>query len=544
MERSISFSRGKGKLTHNDRTFISPNVDPTRTQNNIIIVNRSLGEAYEEVFGKAQAAYNEKQKRKDRRIDDYFTKLFGVSADSSEATEVIRNDNKQQSFYEWVIGVGSAYDTALVNWQNSLGQQVSANPEAARLAAVCLTEYVTGDAGAGVPSYEERNPYLYLVKAIIHMDEKTPHIHLDAVPFADGYKTGMTRQQGIAKALAAMGYGTGETAIAKWQESERAVFRGICERHGLEIRDEEKSRGYTVLTQQFGEFHENEIAIKEQRERIAENDITIKDQKAKFDELKVQREREAAQQAVQATQAQARLEVMQEQAKSLQSRTEGLQSEIDSLTQNRDALQAEIDELEQKKTGVLRKLVNSFRAKPTLQAAEQLLDKSQEVQQALTEQVQKELEKTQQARKEAEESRDMAALYEDERAVAQRKADKLLKRAEKINSEAEAAYADRLDEAEDEIQRRIEQGIQQGIEKYEHDNRKRFAELDRRFENKQQALQRLESALVDKSTSLYAHGLYGIAKNNSDTVAERIKTMREKSQEGRNNGSRNSYTGR
>lgn len=266
--RSISFSRGKGKLTHTDRTFISPNVDQSRTAQNIVLINQNLSEAYAKIFGEAQANFNVKQKRKDRRIDDYFCKLFGVAADDKTATEVLTNTNKQQSFYEWVVGVGGAYDTGLVDWVNDNGEQVKANPEAAQLAAVCLTEYINGNPEAGVSGYAERNPNFHVMKAIIHMDEKTPHLHIDAVPFADGYKKGMTRQQGIAKALEAMGYGTGETAIAKWQEAERAVFREICERHGFVIRDEEKSRGYTVLTRQYGEFKENELKLEQQQSEL------------------------------------------------------------------------------------------------------------------------------------------------------------------------------------------------------------------------------------------------------------------------------------
>ncbi len=285
MDRSISFSRGKGKYTHTNREMISDNVDRDRIQNNIIIKSQSLSEAYTEIFGKSQTEFNEKQKRKDRKIDDYFCKLFGVSADSKEATEVIKNDNKQQSFYEWVIGVGSAYDTALVDWKNTKGDLIKANPEAAQLAAECLTEYITGNAEADVKSFEERNPNFHICQAIVHMDEKTPHMHLDVVPFSDGYKKGMSRQQGIAKALEAMDYGTGETAIAKWQESERAVFREICERHGFTIRDEQKSRGYTVLTRQYAEYKENELALEQQQELIEGQQELIEEQQQKIDKL-------------------------------------------------------------------------------------------------------------------------------------------------------------------------------------------------------------------------------------------------------------------
>lgn len=269
-ERSMSFSRGKGKLTHNDREMIAPNVDTERTPNNVVLVNQSLPDAYNEVFGASQADYNAKQKRKDRKIDDYFEKLFGVSAEDTRATEILTNDNKQQSFYEWVIGIGSAYDTAIVDWETESGKPISANPQAAKLATECLREYIEGNESIGVPSFAERNPNFYVFQAFIHLDEKTPHLHFDAIPYSDGYKRGMTRQQGIAKALEAMGYGIGETAIAQWQEKERAVLRKISESHGFKIRDEQKSRGYTVLTRQYGEYKENELALEEQQAQIEE----------------------------------------------------------------------------------------------------------------------------------------------------------------------------------------------------------------------------------------------------------------------------------
>ena len=283
-ERSISYSQGKGKLTHNDRSFTADNVDPERTKDNIVHKNESIAEAYETIFGDAQEKYNSKQKRRDRKIEDYFEKLFGVSADDKNATEIIENENKQRSFYEWVVGVGSAYDTGIVDWENSEGEKIEGNPEAAQIAKECLTEYIEGNPEAGTLSFQERNPNFYLFQAITHMDEKTPHTHIDVIPFSDGYKKGMTRQQGIAKALEAMGYGTGETSIAKWQETERAVFREICERHGLVIKDEEESRGYSVLTRQYGEFHENEIKLKKQKSEISKNDDQLAEQKLKIEE--------------------------------------------------------------------------------------------------------------------------------------------------------------------------------------------------------------------------------------------------------------------
>lgn len=563
MARRISYSRGRGKSTHNNRELIADNVDVSRTKDNIIIKDQPLDEAYKEIFGVAQSEYNSKQKRKDRRIDDYFDKLFGCSATDNKATEIITNDNKQQSFYEWVIGIGSSIDTALVDWTDSKGNEYKADLEAARTAALCLKEYMLGSEELGIPSYEQRNPNFHVVQAIIHMDEHTPHLHKEIVPFCDGYKKGMTRQQSISKALEAMGYGIGETAILKWQQSERDVFETICKAHGFEVAVPEKGRGYDIPTRQYSKWAELERATRAEQEKL--DDLTEQEQR-KQEEIE-QHKREAAQQAVQATQAEARLEAMQEQEQALQSRTESLQSEIDTLlqnrdvlseqeqvlqsrteglqgeigtlTQNRDALQEQVDDLEFKKTGVLRNLVRCFRAKRTIQAAEQIIANAEELEEALTEEKQKELEKARAARQEAEDSRDAAALHESEIVEAKRQADKLLEQAEQTNAIAKTAYEDRLDEAEDEIQQRIKEGVEQGINDYLQTYKDRFATLDRqildldnRIESKQQALRRLGTTVTKKSIDLYTHPLYRLAESNSEQSAERIKAMRDKSQGG------------
>ncbi len=233
MARKISYARGRGKLRHNNRDMISANVDKSRIADNITIVKQDLGEAYKQIFGEAQAAYNAKQKRADRKIDDYFQKLFGRPPTDT----VLKNDNKQQSFYEYVVGVGDMHDTGFAS-----------NPEMAEKAVECLEEYMR--------DFPRRNPNFYVFNAVVHKDEATPHMHFDFIPFADGYKTGMARQQGIAKALEQMGYGKGEKAYINFTQSERNVFRETCERHGIEVADEEKGRGETLTTAAYREYAE------------------------------------------------------------------------------------------------------------------------------------------------------------------------------------------------------------------------------------------------------------------------------------------------
>lgn len=256
MARKISFARGRGKLRHNNRDIVSANVDPSRIADNITIVKQDLGEAYKQIFGEAQAAYNAKQKRADRKIDDYFQKLFGRSPTDT----VLKNDNKQQSFYEYVVGVGDMHDTGFAS-----------NPEMAEKAVECLKEYMR--------DFSKRNPNFYVFNAVVHKDEATPHMHFDFIPFADGYKTGMTRQQDIAKALEQMGYGKGEKAYINFTQSERNVFREICERHGIEVADEEKGRGETLTTAAYREYAEvkekTQIAEKNLEQLSTENETKI-----------------------------------------------------------------------------------------------------------------------------------------------------------------------------------------------------------------------------------------------------------------------------
>lgn len=243
--KHVSFSRGRGKLGHNRRGFLTPNVDPAKVKDNIVIKRQELTDAYEELFGAVQQVYDSKQKRKDRKIGDYYKKLFGEPKD-----EIVKggNNDKQQNFYEYVIGIGDKDDTGF-----------ETNPEDAAIAVECLKEYFYGNAEHGLKSFEERNPNFHLMDAVIHCDESTPHAHYDIIPWSDGYKTGMTRQQGINRALEKMGYGSnGSKAIAAWTRAERQVFREICERHGIEVAKEEKGRGFDYTVDEYKEHKELE----------------------------------------------------------------------------------------------------------------------------------------------------------------------------------------------------------------------------------------------------------------------------------------------
>ena len=216
--KTISFPKGKGSIRHNNREFISSNVDRSRTHMNVYFIQEALEAAYQKCFGQALADYNAKQKRKDRMKGNYIT-------------EIKNSGNGEKVFYENVVQIGDMYDTGI----SSSGQPLH---EDALLAAEVLKEYVR--------TFQERNPNLYLFNAVLHMDEATPHLHIDYIPVAHGYKTGMETRNSLTKALQQQGipkavsHDRNETVF--WQERERAYLKELCAERGIEICEKGEKR--------------------------------------------------------------------------------------------------------------------------------------------------------------------------------------------------------------------------------------------------------------------------------------------------------------
>jgi len=138
--------------------------------------------------------------------------------------------------------------------------------EAAEKATACLCEYMRG--------FSERNPNFYVFNAVIHLDEKTPHLHIDYVPVGH-YKRGVDTQNGIAQALKEMGYGTGKNAIAKWRQSEYLIFREICEKNGFIISEPKKSRGVSFAVDEYKEIQQEKERLTEELQPLREMELAV-----------------------------------------------------------------------------------------------------------------------------------------------------------------------------------------------------------------------------------------------------------------------------
>lgn len=231
-EKSISMCQGNGSLSHNNRDFTARNIDSSRTADNIVFVQQDLGEVYHLLFGEAIERYNARQKRNDRRIPDYFQHLFNRSPSAS----VITGTNKQKSFYEDLVQIGTKDDTGV------------GSPDA-EIAIACLREYMEG--------FQARNPNFHVFNAVMHLDEATPHLHIDYIPVGH-FGNGIDTRNAMAKALEEMGHGKGANAINRWRLSEWEVLHQICISHGIEISEPKKSRGYSYTVQEYRE-HQDKI---------------------------------------------------------------------------------------------------------------------------------------------------------------------------------------------------------------------------------------------------------------------------------------------
>lgn len=222
----VSFSQNKGNLSHNERKFYTNNIDIDRSKDNLQFYSLSVEEAYKEYFGNAIDEYNRTQKRKDRlkSVDKY---LF----------ELRENEHKkgaEKPFYEIVVQIGDKNTCNILN-----------NKEQAENAKNVLIEYVKG--------WQDRNPNLRVFNATIHMDETTPHLHLDYIPVATGYKQGLKVRNSLSKALECQGLGKGvgrnDNASIRWQKQEREVIKDLAINHGFEIEEKGVDRPHLSVSE-------------------------------------------------------------------------------------------------------------------------------------------------------------------------------------------------------------------------------------------------------------------------------------------------------
>ena len=193
---------GKGSLNHNSRKFHAKNTDPNRTNWNVEYCNEDIKDVYHELFDDALKRYNDKQTRKDRKIDDYYEK--------------IRSGKQEKLFHEVILQIGD---------KDNMGSETMEG----QLAAKILDEYMRG--------FQERNPTLRVFAAHLHLDEATPHLHIDFIPYVTGSKRGLDTRVSLKQALSSLGFKGGlrsETELNQWVQSEKQKLAMVMRENEIE----------------------------------------------------------------------------------------------------------------------------------------------------------------------------------------------------------------------------------------------------------------------------------------------------------------------
>lgn len=210
MSLTISLTAGTPELDHNRRKFIAENVDGVRSKSNIVLKDMSLLEAYQEAFGAAIEAYN-KTARKYLRLTPkkYLDKII-AGADKK---------NNPKPCLELILQVGDKDTAGFI-----------AAPENAAKAKDILVDF-------SQQLIRQTQGHMIILGVYVHMDESTPHVHIDFIPLAHNYKKGLQVRNSLDKCLREMGYTSKNkkiNATTAWQFDLRDQLVEICKKHGLE----------------------------------------------------------------------------------------------------------------------------------------------------------------------------------------------------------------------------------------------------------------------------------------------------------------------
>lgn len=318
MKRTISFMTGKGSVNHNSRKFHAKNTDPERSYLNVKYCNENVKDVYHELFDEALARYNEKQSRSDRRIEDYYEK--------------IRSGKQEKPFHEIILQIGD---------KDNMG----AKTENGQLAAKVLDKYMQ--------DFQQRNPTLRVFSAYLHMDEASPHLHIDFVPYTTGSKRGLDTRVSLKQALAALGFKGGtrrETELNQWVAYEKEQLAAVMLEHGIEWEKKGTHEKHLSVLDFEKKEREKEVAELEQsisdgKERLS--DIQIQQRKAEQETEQIRQEGEAIRQEVSELSETSNL--LKEQAATLAEYKEKLLSDNEKLEKQQKKLQQEIEKMVQSK---------------------------------------------------------------------------------------------------------------------------------------------------------------------------------------------------
>jgi len=345
LKRTISFMTGKGSVNHNSRKFHAKNTDLERSYLNVEYCNENIKDVYHELFDEALSRYNEKQTRNDRRIDDYYEK--------------IRSGKQEKPFHEIILQIGD---------KDTMG----AETEEGQLAAKILDEYMQ--------DFQRRNPTLRVFSAHLHMDEATPHLHIDFVPYITGSKRGLDTRVSLKQALTALGFKGGtrrETELNQWVSAEKQQLAAIMLEHGIEweqkgthekhlslldFEKQERTKEVAALEAQKAELEEHNATMQEVNEKWLDQLENIEHDIFSAQESRKEADKQAEQAKKKASQYEKKLTEIAPMVKDMERFAEKYSADPDEVLPEAGTLETGKSYREKKAKPLIKKIVTVLRS--------------------------------------------------------------------------------------------------------------------------------------------------------------------------------------
>ena len=345
LKRTISFMTGKGSVNHNSRKFHAKNTDPKRSHWNVEYCNQDIREVYQELFDEALERYNSKQTRKDRKIEDYYEK--------------IRSGKQEKPFHEIILQIGD---------KDNMGATTKEGQMAARI----LDEYMK--------DFQRRNPTLRVFSAHLHMDEATPHLHIDFVPYTTGSKRGLDTRVSLKQALSALGFKGGtrtETELNQWVAAEKQQLASIMLDHGIEweqkgthekhlslldFEKKERAKEVAELEAKKEKLQEENAAYREINENLHEQLMQVDDEISSLKEDLEKSRQEAEKAQKQADKYQKRMKELAPMVRNMERLAADFSTDPEQTLPEANALESAKSYREKKAKPLIKKIVQVMRS--------------------------------------------------------------------------------------------------------------------------------------------------------------------------------------
>lgn len=274
MTLSFKTNPRQTNIRHNNRELTEKefksdahkHIQREKSKYNIQIFKRDIKDVYHELFDDALNAYNAKQKRKDRKIDDYYKHV-----------QKSKNLDLQREF---IVAVGNKAD-----WEKLSFEEKQEVGEA-------LARYVR--------DFNERHSNMTIYNAIVHLDEAgAPHAHFNVVPTATGYKNGLEVQPSFRKALEQEGFGpSGREQFKAFRNAEIHRLHEFVHEIGIDRKagqtnDIKDMREYKDAMEYIENRRSSQIVKIQREEQAHEEKMNELNKRLKQQEEKIQKRDEA-----------------------------------------------------------------------------------------------------------------------------------------------------------------------------------------------------------------------------------------------------------